>query len=375
MKEVKIGLIGAGRISQDHIIGFKIAPIAFWPSCPNVQFEILADIDEKNAREKASRFGFKKATTSWQEVIADNRVDLAVITCPNNLHKAIAIGAARAGKHILCEKPLALNATQARGMLEEVSKANVKHMIGFRYRNIPAVLLSKEMIEAGKLGKIYHFRGFYLQDFAADPMQPITWRFQSQMAGSGSLGDLGSHVIDIARFLIGEFDEVVAKNETLVKKRRTDTSKNALGKVDVDDSSEFLVKFTNGATGSIVADRFAQGRKNLFGFEISGEKGSLYFQYQRMNELQFYSATDKKDEQAFKTFIIGPSHPYSKIFMSTAGHNIGLFGISAIQAYRLLKGIRDNEKISPNFFDGWKTCQVVDAVSESAQKKKWVKIT
>jgi predicted dehydrogenase len=306
------------------------------------------------------------------------------ITAPSNVHKEIVMAAAAKGKHIFCEKPLALNVRDAREMYEAVKKAGVKHQIGFNYRFAQAVVLAKNIIDSGKLGKIFHFRGSFLQDWIIDPDFPLVWRLDKKVCGSGSHGDLGAHVIDTARYLVGEFDEVMGMSKTFVKERPIvekmqglsgKASENApRGEVTVDDATIFMTRFKNGALGVFEATRFAAGHKNDMSFEINGEKGSIKFYFERMNELHYFNREDEEGLQGFRLIQASEGcHPYMQAWWP-AGHVIGYENTFAHQFYEFYEAIANDRPTSPDFYDGVKCCQILDAVERSAEDRKWISV-
>lgn len=314
-------------------------------------------------------------------------IDIVDINAPSDAHKPIAVEAARAGKHLFCEKPLALTLADAREMLEEAERAGVKHMVGFNYRFAPAVRLAKKLVEEGRLGKVYHFRGWFLQDWILDPEFPLVWRLQKKIAGSGAHGDLGAHVIDLARYLIGEFQEVIGMSETFIKERPVAEAMTGLsasassgkevpkGKVDVDDATLFLARMECGALASIEATRFAAGHRCTNAFEINGSKGSVRFDFERMNELQVYFTDDPEDVQGFRKVIVtDPAHAYMEAWWPP-GHTIGYAQTFAHEVVELLEAIEGNRQPVPNFVDGVKCQEVLEAVERSVAERRWVAIT
>jgi predicted dehydrogenase len=272
-------------------------------------------------------------------------------------------------------------------MLDAVKEAGVKHMVAFNYRRTPAVALAKKYIEEGRIGKILNFRGTYLQDWSADPNSPLSWRFQKERAGSGALGDIGTHVIDYARYLVGDISEVMAIAKTWIGERpiqsgavdklgtvkaEADVPK---GKVDVDDEFSTLIKFDNGAVGSIEATRNAWGRNNFLTFEIHGEKGSLYFNYERRDELQVCFSDDPSDSRGFRTVYTGPAHPYGEGLWPIPALGIGYGETKIIETYDFLKSIAEDTSVSPDFEDGYQIAVISDAILESAEKGVWVNLT
>lgn len=386
MKKFNVAMIGAGFMGKAHSLSYAGMPMFFWPA-PGIPYrKTVVDVTEELAKEAAQRFGYENYTANWRDVIEDPSIDIVDIVTPNDSHAEIAIAAAKAGKHIICEKPLARNAEEAKKMWDAVREAGVKHMVAFNYRRTPAVALAKKYIEEGRIGKILNFRGTYLQDWSADPNSPLSWRFQKKVAGSGALGDIGTHVIDFARYLVGEISEVMAITKTWVPERpiqtggvdklgtvkgQADTPK---GVVDVDDEFSTLLKFENGAIGSIEATRNAWGRNNFLTFEIHGEKGSLYFNYERRDELQVCFADDPSDSKGFRTVYTGPAHPYGEGLWPIPALGIGYGETKIVEIYDFLKSIVEDTEVSPNFYDGYRIAVICDAILESAEKGMWISL-
>ena len=384
MKTINIGLIGTGFMGKGHAMAYQMVPKIFRPAPAFPNLMVVGDVTEDLARRAARDFGAEKWVVGWEQVVADEGVDLVDITTPNNLHKEIALAAAKAGKHIYCEKPLALNGKDAKEMYEAAASAGVITMVGFNYIKNPVALLAREMIEAGELGEIYHFRGYFHQDVLADPNAPFSWRFDRQIAGSGALGDLGAHVIEFARFLVGDFQRVCGLSKTFIHERPLTEgaygygSKPALKgskrKVENEDSIHFLIEFTNGATGTIEASRIAMGRKVFMGYEVNGSKGSLQFVHERMNELNVYLSTDSTGRKGFKTILAGPEHPYYESFWPVAGIGLGFEDMKIIEVYELLDAMVHGKPTYPDFKEGWRVCQVIDAVLLSTEEGRWVSL-
>ncbi|HHV97221.1 MAG TPA: Gfo/Idh/MocA family oxidoreductase [Clostridiaceae bacterium] len=380
---INIGLVGYKFMGKAHSNAFQRLSMFFNPSV-KVNLKAICGRDENWVRESAEKFGWEGYETSWEKLVQRDDIDVIDIAAPSNVHKEIAIKAAEAGKHVFCEKPLALSLSDAREMLEAVKKNNVKHQIGFNYRFAPAVQLAKKLIDEGKIGKIYHFRGLYLQDWIIDPGFPLVWRLDKKVAGSGSLGDLGAHLIDLARFLVGDFERVIGVNKTFIKNRpivekMTGLSAQAqksekMGEVTVDDATIFLAEFKNGALGSIEATRFANGHKNGMSFEINGSKGSIKFEFERMNELQYFSADDEAGTQGFRLIQVTEGiHPYMEAWWP-AGHVIGYEHTFVHEMYEFIEAIAKDKETSPNFYDGIKCQQVLEAVDLSIERGQWVEV-
>ncbi|SHF62237.1 Predicted dehydrogenase [Caldanaerobius fijiensis DSM 17918] len=380
---INVGLIGYKFMGKAHSFAYKNVSM-FFDTPLKPRMKLLCGRDEKGVKAAAEKFGWEGYVTSWKDLVSRDDIDMVDITAPSDAHKDIAIAAAEAGKHVFCEKPLALTLSDAREILKAVEKSGVKHMIGFNYRRAPAVQLIKKLIDEGKLGRIFHFRGFYLQDWIIDPEFPLVWRLQKEVAGSGSLGDLGAHLIDMARYLVGEFDEVMGMNETFVKERPMVSEMTGLsGKaaegapkapVNVDDATLFLFKFKNGALGIIEATRFATGHKNGMWFEINGSKGSVRFEFERMNELQYYSVDDPEGVQGFRTIQVSePVHAYMQAWWP-AGHVIGYENTFVHEIYEFIKAISEDKLPEPNFYDGVKCQEVLTAVDTSIEQRQWIKV-
>ncbi|NHN35032.1 Gfo/Idh/MocA family protein [Paenibacillus agricola] len=386
MKTLNVGLIGGGFMAKAHSLAYAAMPMFFWPAPALLNRKAIADANLELAQEAAQRFGYEKAYSDWRQLIHDPEIDIVDIVTPNHLHAEMAIEAAKAGKHIICEKPLARTSAEAKAMLEAVEAAGVRHMVAFNYRRTPAIALAKKLIEEGRIGKILNFRGTYLQDWSADPNSPLSWRFSKEIAGSGALGDIAAHVIDMARYLVGEFDSVNGLMRTWIPERplqqggldRLGTVKSAgdvpKGKVDVDDEVLFMIKFDNEAIGSIESTRNAHGRNNFITFEIHGESGSIFFNYERRDELQVCFADDPSDTKGFRTIYTGPSHPYGDGLWPIPALGLGYSETKIIECYDFVKSIMEGTNCSPDFRDGYQIAKICDAIVESSEKQAWVKI-
>ncbi len=384
MQKLRIGLVGYKFMGKAHSHAYKDVNMFFdLPVEPVMQ--AICGRDEDWVRQSAEKFGWAGYETSWKKLVERDDIDVIDVTAPSNAHKEIVLAAAANGKHIFCEKPLALTLEDAEEMLEAVTKAGVKHMIGFNYRRTPALSLAKRMIEDGKLGKIYHFRGQYLQDYILDPNFPLVWRLRKDVAGSGSLGDLGAHSIDLARWLVGEFSEVVGMSETFIKQRpipakmeglsATGSGENAeMGEVTVDDGTAFLARFANGAMGTFEATRFAAGHDNTNWFEINGSKGSLRFNFERMNEIEYYNVEDEDGYRGYRVIqATHPNHPYMEAWWP-AGHIIGYEHTFIHEVKDFFECIAADRLPEPNFADGVECQRVIEAVEKSIADRTWVKV-
>ncbi len=386
MKVYNIGLIGAGFMAKAHSIAYAGMPMFFHPAPAKGYKKTIADLTQERANDAALQFGFEKGTCNWKDIINDPDIQVVDICTPNDSHAEIAIAAAEAGKHIICEKPIARTLGEAKAMYEAIKKAGVINMLAFNYRVTPAVQLAKKYIDEGALGQILDFRGTYLQDWSADPNSPLSWRFQKKVCGSGAFGDIATHVVDMLRFLVGDFDEVNARLATYIDERpvqsgsvdKLGTIKDAGGspreKVDVDDQCCFMIKCANGAFGTIEATRNAWGRNNYITFEIHGTKGSVFFNYERRDELQVCFADDPGDRRGFRTVYTGPAHPYGEGLWPIPALGIGYTETKIVEMYRFMKAIAENTPVSPSFEDGYKIELIGEAVFESAQSGAWTKV-
>lgn len=387
MKKLNIGMIGYRFMGKAHSFGFMAAPF-FFPNGIEPVKKVVCGTKEHLVKQAAEAFGWEEYCTDWREVVARDDIDIIDIATPTVHHKAIAIAAAKAGKHVFCEKPLAMNATEAKEMLEAAEKAGIIHMLGHNYRRVPALALAKKMIEDGKIGQIFHFRGVYLQDWIMDPNYPVTWQLDKKIAGFGAHADLNSHLVDMARYLVGELDHVVGMDDTFIKQRpkaaageTLNTMLTADGKVEsemvdvtVDDATAFLARFKNGAMGTFEASRFAGGRKNHKRIEINGSKGSIAFNFEKMNELEYWNREDDVEVQGFRTILVTEGcHPYIHAWWP-AGHIIGYENTFVNEFADFFNCIKENKQAHPDFHDGWKNCQVLDAVQQSIKTKTWANV-
>lgn len=386
MKQLNVALIGAGFMGKAHSLAYVAMPMFFHPAPAYPIRKTIIDVSESIAADAAIRFGFEKSSSDWHSVINDPEIDIIDIATPNHLHAEIAIAAAAAGKHIISEKPLARSGAEAKTMYDAVKKAGIVHMVAFNYRRTPAVALAKKYIEDGEIGEILNFRGTYLQDWSADPDGPLSWRFQKAIAGSGSLGDIGTHVVDMARYLCGEITQVNTQLKTWVATRPVQSgtqdklgtgTKNAdapRAAVDVDDEVLSLLEFKSGAIGSLEATRNAHGRNNFLTFEIHGTLGSIYFNYERRDELQVAFASDRGDRKGFRTVYSGPAHPYGDSLWPIPALGIGYGETKIIETYDFIKAIVEGGEVSPNFKDGYQINLIADAMAESSEKREWVSV-
>jgi predicted dehydrogenase len=373
-KEVNVALIGYAFMGRAHSNAYRqVGPFLSPRLTPRMK--VLCGRNRKAVREAASRLGWEETATDWREVIARPDIDIVDVSTPGDSHAEIAIAAAQAGKAVLCEKPLANTVKDAKTMLAAVKKAGVANIVCHNYRRAPAVMLAKQLIQAGELGKIFHYRGTYLQDWIVDPGLPLLWRFQKEKAGSGALGDIASHSVDLARFLVGEIAEVSGALATYIKQRPLVDDPKKKGKVTVDDAAAAVVRFANGALGTIEGTRLAPGRKNYNRFEINGSEGSIAFNLERMNELEVHLRKDPGPVQGFHQIMVTEPayHPYVKNWWPP-GHIIGYEHTFIHTVYDFLEAIASGRRVKPDFEDGVRNQQVLEAWERSNRTRRWARV-
>ena len=355
---IGIGLLGYAFMGKAHANGYRTLSYMAWPSPLQPRLVAVAGRDEQAVSAAAARFGFERYVTDWRDLVTDPDVELFDNSGPNNLHAEPTIAAAEAGKHVVCEKPLARTADESYEVWQRVAAAGVKHMCAFNYRFVPAVRLARDMLEAGELGEIYHFRGRYLQEWG--DIDDQVWRFERAAAGSGALGDLGAHVIDLARYLVGEIESVSGAIRTFKRDR------------DVDDAFEAVVDFEGGSLGTIEASRFCPGRKNAFAWEINGSKGSIAFDLERLNELQVNLRGSVPGElaQGFRSVLVSEAdHPFWTHWWPH-GHIIGWEHSFVHELHHFLTAIAEDGDVAPHgatFEDGYRAAEVCDAIVRSSE--------
>jgi predicted dehydrogenase len=374
MAQLNVALIGYAFMGRAHSNAYRQVGRFFTPKyLPRMK--VLCGRTPAAVKTAADQLGWEETSTDWREVVRRKDIDVVDIVTPGDSHAEIAIEAAKAGKVVFCEKPLANTVKESEQMLAAVKKAGVIHMVCHNYRRAPAVMLAQQLIADSKLGTIYHYRGTYLQDWIVDPKFPLVWRLRKEAAGSGALGDIASHSLDLARFLVGEITEVTGALETFIKERPLPENPKKRGKVTVDDASASVVRFKNGALGTIEASRFATGRKNYNRFEINGSKGSVAFNLERLNELDVYLSEDDGAVQGFHNVMVteGQHHPYVGHWWPP-GHIIGYEHTFVHTVYDLLEAVAKNKVPTPNFEDGVQNQKVLAAMEKAAATKRWVTV-
>ncbi len=376
--EIGVGMLGYAFMGKAHTNAYKKIPYMMYPPPAIPRLVAVCGRNEDAVAEAARRYDYDTYCTDWHDLLENDRVHLFDNGGPNNAHAEPCIAAAEAGKHILCEKPLARTAEESKGMLDAVIEAGVKHMVAFNYRFVPAIRQARNLIESGALGRIYHFRAMYLQEWIMPHYgTPKIWRLDKSVAGSGALGDLGAHIIDLAHFLVGGIKGVSAMTRTFIDERPLPDG-DGVGKVDVDDAFVAAIEFENGAVGTLEATRFAGGRKNYNCFEINGEKGSIHFNLECMNQLDvFWVDEEPKETQGFHNVLVTESyHPWWENWWPH-GHLIGWEHTFVHEITHLLDCIVNDRDVAPygaTFEDGYRAAVICDAIAKSAVSKKQVDV-
>jgi predicted dehydrogenase len=383
-KELRIGLIGSKFMGRAHSNAWKKAALFFDPPMRPV-LQVACARHRPSLEEFASQWGWHQTETDWKKVVCSPEVDVIDIALPQNLHHEIAVAAAREGKHIFCEKPLAMSSRQAEEMLRVCEENQVVHYLNHNYRRTPAIAYARRLLDAGRLGRLFHWRCAYQQDWIVDPNFPLTWQLRADTAQAGPHWDLNSHAVDLAHHLVGPIKTVSALTAQFIDERplADETSSGNLqaealgesrGKVTVEDAALMMVQFENGAVGSFEATRFATGRKNALTFEIYGSKGALKFDLERMNELQFYCADDQEGSQGFRTILATESvHPYAAHWWPP-GHIIGYEHAFVHAAVDFINAVASRGSIAPNFNDGTQILRVLEAGIESSRSGRQVSL-
>ena len=366
---IGVGMLGYAFMGKAHTHAYKTLPYMMYPPVAIPRLVAIAGRNEEAVSGAAQRYGFETYYTDWREMLKNPDVQLFDNSGSNDTHAESTIAAAQAGKHVFCEKPLGRTAEESKKMLDVVTKAAVKHMVAFNYRFVPAIRQVRDLIQSGALGQIYHFRAMYLQEWIADPNFPMVWRLDKNVAGSGALGDLGAHIIDLARFLVGEPSRLTAMTKTFIKNRPNETG--AQQQVTVDDAFVATVEFENGALGTLESTRFAPGRKNYNTFEINAEHGSVRFNLERFNELEvFWKDSKPRETQGFTNVLVSESfHPWWKNWWPQ-GHMIGWEHTFVHEIDHLLNAIVNNTDIAPygaTFEDGYRAAVICDAILNAAE--------
>lgn len=373
MTQLRFALIGTGFMGKAHAIALSSVATTF-PGLPKPVLSTLVDFDLHRARDLAAAWGFARGSDDWLSACQDDAIDVVDICTPNHLHKDMALAAISAGKHVYCEKPLALDAADARIIWEAARDAGLQTSMGFNYACNPLLTLAREMIAAGELGEIFNFRGSYLEDYMADPAVPFSWRCLRSQGGPGALADLGTHLINMAEYLLGPMSSVNGAMTTVHSQRR-DPQSGAMRAVENEDIAQVLLTFSRGFSGTMEISRIATGRKCGLCFEINGSKGSLVFDQERMNEIRYYASSDATARRGFRTILAGPEHADYGAFCPASGHGLGINDLKVIEVRNFLRAIATGEPAFEDFANGYRVQYLVDAIEASARDRQWVDVS
>lgn len=386
-KTINIGLIGTGYMGQAHADAYRRAAMLYKNLPAQPRLFAVADVTQELADSAAAKFGASKAYGHWQEMLQDPDIDVIDITTPNNMHNEMALASIAAGKHIYCEKPLSVTLEEAETMAQAARDKGVKTYVAFNNIKTPAAMLAKQIIERGEIGELVRFRGTFDQGFFCDPELPYSWRCSRKQAGSGSLGDLGSHVISVAQYLMGDVEKVCAQSQTFFPQRpvastgtgyssKVDADSKEYREVENEDQLQCLVTFNSGAGGVIESSRISAGK--IFGmtWEVTGTKGTIINDGERFNELQVFRFSDEKRDRGFKTLYAGSQIPqYSAFFgFDFGGGGLGYYDVKVIEVHDLIVGLCENEACFPDFEFGVQNQRIIDAMEQSLEKESWTTV-
>lgn len=370
MQRIGVGLIGTGFMGKAHALAWRNAR-AVMGDLPQADLVVLCDTPRDKAAAHADQFGFARATDDWRALMADPAVTAVSITTPNRLHHDMAIAALAAGKHVWCEKPLALTMAQAEAM-EAAARASGKvTLVGYNYLRNPAVTHAARLVAGGAIGRPVQFRGWVEEDYQADPDLPWSWRATLTEAGLGALGDLGCHLVSLTRLVMGPIASLVADMQVIHETRPLPDG-SGRARVENEDAASVLLRFANGAQGTMAISRSAWGRKSRLGFEVHGTSGMIAFEQERMNELQLYQNTGPMAEQGFKTILTGPAHPPFGAFVPAPGHQLGFNDLKVIECAAFLRAIAGGQKALPDFTDALVIERIIHAMADSAREGRRV---
>ena len=383
MKKIGVSMVGGGFMGKLHTLAIESYPKYYFPPAAEISLECLIDHKQENAEQRMKRFGFKRCGTDYRELLNDEKTDVIIVSTPNYLHKPIVMDAIAAGKHVFCEKPLGMNAEDAYEMYKAAEAADVICAVGHNNRALSGIREMKKLIDEGKFGKVYSIQMRYIQSWGLDPEAPMQWRFDASKAGTGTLGDTGSHALDIGRYLCGEIKRVSSLNKTFVTERNVaenallsgkPNAESILGrhKVDVDDDTKSVVEFENGVTGFLWSSRFCIGHEDSLDIEVYGSEGAGRFSRERPNELEVVFKSDGDELRGFRKIKMGPAHPNGELW-PMADLGVGYVEQKCVEYKDFFEAIAENDKtkVSCSFYDGFKACQVIDAVKKSSETGSW----
>ncbi|MET8642428.1 Gfo/Idh/MocA family oxidoreductase [Streptomyces sp. NPDC004074] len=376
-----VAVVGFGWMGRVHTQAYVRVPHHFPQLSLRPELVAVADDVPGRAEEAAGRYGFATAVRDWREIAADPRVHAVSIAAPNFLHREIGVAMAEAGKHIWIEKPVGLSAEDARAVAGAVAKAGVQGAVGFNYRSAPAVAAARELIASGDIGTVTHVRIRLLSDYAAHPEGALTWRYERERGGGGVLGDLASHGVDLARFLVGDIESLAADTAVFIPERARPTSATAghtratggiPGPVENEDYVNCLLRFASGARGVLEACRVSVGEQNNYGFEVHGTRGAVFWDFRRMGELRISRGATYQD-QPVSTVHVGPGHGEYAAFQPGAANAMGYDDLKVIEAYHFLRSIEEGTAYGPTLEDAVSSAAALDAMSASAERRGWVR--
>ena len=373
-EEVRIGMVGGGWMCGVHVNAMRSASMIYGKSIGHPIFKTVADISPEAAASARAKFGFEHLSGSWRDVVNSSDIDLVDILTPNAFHYEIAKSALLSGKHVYCEKPLTLNAKQSRELADIAREKGLVNYVAYNNVVNPAVSYLKQLIKSGKLGKLIRFEGSYNQDMLLDPAIPISWRHKKSQAGSGALGDLGSHLLSISQYLMGDIEETAAILSVAIPSRPVPSDLSLTEKVETEDVISFLGRYTSGAICSISASRIAAGRKNSLTLEIQGTLGTAAFDLERLNEVHVYFHSDTPADRGFRKVLIGPEHGDYGKFQPAPGISIGYNDMKIIESSRVLSAVVSGEPYVCSFDFGARIDAAVHAILKSAESHNWEKL-
>jgi predicted dehydrogenase len=372
MKSIGVGLIGTGFMGKCHAMAWSHVRTVFGGG-PEIRLEVLCDTDARHTELRAAEYGFTRAMTDWRTLAADPDIDVVSITTPNNLHREIAEAMLAAGKHVWCEKPMALTLADAEAMAAAAARSGAKTLLGYNYIRNPAMIHARKLIGDGAIGRVVHLRGAVDEDYLADPASPWSWRSKIATGGLGVLGDLVCHLVSLMLGLGGPIVRVIADTD-IVHKTRPVPGTGEMREVENEDIAQALVRFESGVSGVVMSSRAAQGRKSLIRIEVHGTDGMIAFDQERMNELELYVAEGPEATRGFKRILTGSHHPPFGQFTPAPGHQIGFNEMKVIECKHLVDCIANDAVPHIDFAEGLKIEKVIHGMARSAQEQRWVDV-
>jgi len=373
MKEIRVGIIGFGQMGRIHAYAYRSIPLYYDGQPCKIILKGVCDANEALAKKGVDQAGFEFGTTDFRELVSRKDIDVINICTPNKLHREALLEAIRNGKHVYCEKPLAFNEAEATEIVKAADAAGIKHQITSEYRFIPAIMKARELIDLDFVGRVFHFRGVYLHSGYIDPKRPREWRMQKDVIGGGVLVDLGPHLLDIMHYLVGEVENVSATMETFFKERPLPGDTSKTGPVEVEDALTAVLRFKNGALGTVEFSRVATGAEDEMRFEIHGQKGALGFNLMQPNELHAFNAADPKGSQGFKRITTVQKYP-APAMMPAPKFTMGWVRSHVAAQYQFIDCVANDRIPSPNFHDALKLHHLLETMYAAVTKRTWVSV-